>query len=173
MYFEETSVEIDRLRQGDIVKDVHALGVINLNGISYITDEQGNKKGWTVLDLPIFTNVMVLSHSCEIDLTNGIKLTSLILAPLRDINSATRQDKIDELKASNIIKPGITQTYLKYFYIEPHPNIYHENGSVVDFSKCFSVRKNCYDLLVKNKVAQLKTDIANSMALKCALYFSR
>lgn len=173
MYLQEESVQTDKLRQGDIIKDIHAVGVINLNSVSFISDEQGNKKGWTVLDQPIITYVMVLSHSCEIDPDNAIKLTSIILAPLRDINSATKPEKIEELKSSNIITPEIHRSYFKYFCIDPHPKLPYENGAVVDFSKCFSLRKHCYPLLVKNKVVQLKSEIADSMALKCALYFKR
>jgi len=46
-------------------------------------------------------------------------------------------------------------------------------GLQLDFSKCFSVRNNWYETLVEKKIAQLKPDIVDALALKCALYYKR
>ncbi len=174
MYLDNSSFEGGVLRQGDILQDVHAVSAINLNSIQYTNDSTRSKiVSWTLPQEPRFSYVMVLSHSCEIDKANTIKLTSIILSPIRDINSATSPDKIDELKRSNIIETGTEASYLKYFFIAPHPLIPHSEGSVVDFSKCFSARKNCYDFLLSKKILQLKPDIAQKMALKLSLYFYR
>jgi hypothetical protein len=116
---------------------------------------------------------MVLSHSCEISLENKTKLTSIILSPIRDINSATSADKIEELKRTNLIDLSSDRSYLKYFYLEPNDKLQYKTGGVTDFSKCFSVRKNSYDFLVKKKILQIKPEIRNKMSLKLALYFNR
>lgn len=173
MYLDEKLTENDILRQGDILKEIHAVGVLNLNGIIYQHDTKGKVVGWSVNSEPRLSYVMVLSHSCEIDPNNSIKLTSIILAPVRDLSTATKSEKIEELRNSNIITEDTESSYFKYFCIDPHPSHPFEGGGVVDFSKCFSVRKNCYELLVSKKVAQLRPEISDAMALKCALYFKR
>lgn len=173
MYAGTADIERDVLRQGDIVTGIHLVGALNLQAIKYTVDFSETKVGWSVSSAPLFSDAMVLSHSCEIDLANNIKVTSIILAPLRDISKATNAGAVDELKASNIIHDTDTATYLKYFYVEPHDALDHKNGAVVDFSKCFSIRKNSYDLLLSRKVLQLTTEAGDAMAFKLALYFFR
>lgn len=173
MFLSDSLIEKDVLRQGDIIKDVLILGAINLNGIQYSVDQQGNRKAWTVSQQPKVAEAIILSHSCEIDIINGIKLTSIILAPLRDINKATDKSKIDELKDSNIINPETKFSYLKYFYIASNPILSYPDGAIVDFSKCFSLKKDSYDHLLANKVISLTKEFADSMALKLGLYFYR
>jgi len=117
---------------------------------------------------------MVLSHSCEIDPQNKIKLTSIILAPLRDINTATAPNKIQELIDSNEIDKTEPQaSYLKYFYVHPNENLKFDRGAIVDFSKCFSLRRQAYAMLLSNKILQLSDEATSSMALKLALYYYR
>jgi hypothetical protein len=118
-------------------------------------------------------DIAVLSHSCEVDRANGVKVTSIIVAPLRDLHTATVPAKIEELKASNVISEGTEASYLKYFYLLPNGKLQHKTGAVVDFSKCFSIRKNAYDYLVSRKVLQLADDARDAFALKLALYFHR
>ncbi|MCB0404715.1 MAG: hypothetical protein KDD51_07995 [Bdellovibrionales bacterium] len=118
--------------------------------------------------------MMVLSHSCEIDKENDIKLTSIILAPLRDINKITHPDMLEQLKQSNLISEETERTFLKYFYLEANEQMPDfTGGAVVDFSKCFSMRKTAYDYLRDRKILQLQPAIANQMALKLSLYFYR
>jgi hypothetical protein len=117
---------------------------------------------------------MVLSHSCEITLENDIKVTSIILAPIRDVHRATSPDKLQEVIESNIIDPeNPTSSYLKYFYLEPHEKIEFTDGGIVDFAKLFSVHKSSHQRLVESKILQLKPDVANRMAFKLGLYFYR
>lgn len=61
----------------------------------------------------------------------------------------------------------------KYFYLAAHEKLEHKGGGVIDFSKCFSVRKNSYDYLLQRKTLQMQPEIAKAMALKLALYFHR
>jgi len=56
---------------------------------------------------------MVLSHSCEVALANKLKLTSIILAPIRSIHKATRTDRIQELINSNLIDRNNPQASFK------------------------------------------------------------
>lgn len=176
MFLIEESLEKDTLRQGDIIRDVHLLGAINLNGLHY-SSPAGKPRvlaSWNVPNKPIFGNAMVVSHSCEIALENKVKVTSIILAPLRDIHKATAKDRIDELISSNFIDhENPSASFLKYFYIDPNPALEYTEGAIVDFSKIFSVRNKCYDSLLEKKVAQLNEDASSSMALKLALYFHR
>ncbi len=177
MYFDDESMERGVLRQGDIVADVHLLGVININSIQYTSTAASDPSqvvSWSIPSSPKFGDAMVLSHSCEIDLDNEIKLTSIILAPLRDINTATKPEKIQELIDSNEIDHNEPQaSYLKYFYVYPNGNLKFSNGAIVDFSKCFSLRRQSYDNLLSSKIAQLNNKATSSMALKLALYFHR
>lgn len=173
MYLADEQIERNILRQGDIISGIHIAGAINLNSIRYEIDISDKKIAWTVPQEPKLGDVMVLSHSCEIDPSNKTKLTSIILAPIRDLNKITDNRKREELIETNLINDSTTMSYLKYFYLLPNPMLTYQDGAVVDFSKCFSVRNKCYDLLVKNKLLQLKTELADQMALKLAIYFRR
>ena len=172
MFLEEELVEQSSLRQGDIVSKVHLVGAINLNAVIF-NENQGKRVGWQIPAEPLFGDAMIISHSCEIAPENKVKLTSIILAPLRDINGATDPAKVTELVQSNIITSETTASYLKYFYVEPNPKLEFQMGSVVDFSKCFSLRKNCYDLVLERKILQLRPEVAFQMARKLSLYFHR
>jgi hypothetical protein len=172
-YIEDETFEPNSLKQGDILSNIHLLGAIHFGIIQYLTATSDDKKGWLVTKAPEFADAMVLSHSCEISLENKTKLTSIILSPIRDINSATSADKIEELKRTNLIDLSSDRSYLKYFYLEPNDKLQYKTGGVTDFSKCFSVRKNSYDFLVKKKILQIKPEIRNKMSLKLALYFNR
>jgi hypothetical protein len=177
MYLDDSSIEKGVLRQGDIVADVHLLGVINSNGIQYTTtagSEADQYVSWSIPAAPKFGDAMVLSHSCEIDPQNKLKVTSIILAPLRDVSTATAPDKIQELIDSNEIdRTEPRASYLKYFYVLPNEDLEFDNGAIVDFSKCFSLRRQSYDNLLENKIVQLTSEATASMALKLALYFHR
>lgn len=173
MYLDQDAIDHTSLYQGDILTDVHLLGVITISSITYITDNRSAKTGWIIPQKPDFGSAMVLSHSCEIDRANTMKVTSIILAPLRDINKITKQEKISEIVASNSIGEETSFSYLKYFYLPGSVEIGHPDGAVVDFSKCFSVRNKSYDLLLDKKAAQLSEESSTSMARKLALYFYR
>lgn len=97
----------------------------------------------------------------------------IILAPVRDINTATQTEKIEDLKGSNVITRETAASYLKYFYLKSNDKLQYKNGAIIDFSKCFSARKNCFDFLRSKKIIQLKPDTVEKMALKLALYFYR
>jgi len=141
-------------------------------GIRIMLDINNNPGGAT--EDPIMGDAMVLSHSCEIDPQNKIKLTSIILAPLRDINTATAPDKIQDLIESNEIDRTKPQaSYLKYFYVPPNENLKFKGGAIVDCSKCFSLRRQSYKSLLSSKIVQLSGEATYSMALKLALYFHR
>ena len=175
MFLSDAQIERDVLRQGDIIAQVHLLGAINLNNIQYSSAMNSSSySSWAILSPPKFGDAIVLSHSCEIAPENRTKFTSIILAPLRDINTATSEDRVKELIESNLIDLTKPQaSFLKYFYLPPNPNLKYTEGSIIDFSKCFSVRKQSYDSLVKSKIAQLSRDCISSLALKLALYFHR
>jgi hypothetical protein len=173
MYVEQAAIDRSSLFQGDILVDIQLFGVITLSSISFTMDNQGAKNGWIVPQKPDFGAAMVLSHSCEIDRSNLVKVTSIILAPLRDLNKITKPEKITEIIQSNDIGQGTTYSYLKYYYIPGLDMIGFPDGAVVDFSKCFSIRNKSYDLLLQQKRAQLIEQSADSMARKLALYFYR
>ncbi len=176
MFLSNDKIEKNSLRQGDIVTKIHLLGAININGIHYSSPagKPHELASWNVPSVPKIGDAMVLSHSCEIALENDIKITSIILAPLRDIHKATAKDRIDELIRSNLIdRSNPSATFLKYFYIPPYPDLEYTQGAIVDFSKLFSVRNNCYKTILDKKIAQLSEEVSSSMALKLALYFHR
>lgn len=180
MYCGDRDFESSTLRQGDILSQVHVLGAINLGSIQYNVQygpgNQQNTVGFMVprqARTPINADVMVLSHSCEIAKENGVKLTSIILAPIRDINGATEPGKIQELIDTNIVEDATEASYLKYFYVPPNDKLENKSGAIVDFSKCFSVRKNSYEHLLSKKILQLAPPFPDRMAKKLALYFYR
>ncbi len=173
MYLADDRIEKGALRQGDIVSEIHLLGVINLSSIQYTAAAESVPVRWSIPAAPN-GDAMVLSHSCEIDPQNQMKVTSIILAPLRDLHKATAPEKIQELIDSNEIdRTGPQASYLKYFYLPPNEKLEFKNGAIVDFSKCFSLRRQSYETLIDNKVVQLTNDAVASMALKLALYFHR
>jgi hypothetical protein len=173
MYKDAVDLEKDALRQGDIIADTQIFGAINLKSITFLNNSKNEYEGWQCKAKPVFSYAVVLSHSCELDPANSIKLTSIILAPVRDIDTATDKSKIDDLKNSNLLRPGQTHSYLKYFYLEPHPGINFSNGSVVDFSKTYSLKKDSYDEILKHKIIQLQETVAENIALKYSAYFYR
>jgi hypothetical protein len=176
MFLGDEQIELGTLRQGDIISQIHLLGVINLNGILYSSTAVNPKEysSWSVPAAPKFGDTMVLSHNCEIALENKVKLTSIILAPLRDIHKATDKERIQELIDSNMIdKSNHKASFLKYFYVSPNSNLEYNDGAVVDFSKLFSVRNQSYNALLEKKIAQLSENAIASMALKLSLYFHR
>jgi hypothetical protein len=173
VYLPYSEIEKDFLRQGDIIKDVHILGTLNLNCIQVIHPLGKDLESWLYNEKPVYAPAMIISHSCEIDKTNGVKLTSIILAPIRDIDKATQKEKKEELIASNVITEGSKSSYLKYFYLEPSEMLPFHNGGVVDFSKPFSLNKKVYDLLLANKILQLTGETVESMSFKLSLYYYR
>jgi len=171
----ETTFNAESLVKGDIVQDIEILGAINIASISHnMPIQSGDAQSWTVNKPPTVGPAMVLSHSCEVALENSVKVTSIVLAPIRNISSATRPEKINELIASNLIdidKPAAS--FLKYFYLEPDKRLPFPDGGVVDFSKCFSLRKQSYNYVLERKILQLCEPTQASMSLKLALYFHR
>ena len=175
MYLPDADVDRTSLWQGDVIRDVQLVAAINLRGITHNTPVGGSEAtSWTVSGKPLVGDAMVLSHSCELDRANSVKVTSIILAPLRDINTATAPDKVEHLKSTNLLSvDGQKESFLKYFVVEPTEHLFFTAGAVVDFSKCFSIRNQCYDFLLARKVLQLRPDIRDAMALKLALFFHR
>ena len=173
MYAADSETTKDSLRQGDILSGILVMGAINVQGVNFVSAADGTRVGWTVPTKPELADVAVLSHSCEVDRKNGVKVTSIVVAPVRDIHTATDPGKVAELRQSNFIKKGTDASFLKYFYLEANDRLQHSAGAVVDFSKCYSIRKNAYEHLVKQKVAELAKEAREAFSLKLALYFHR
>jgi hypothetical protein len=173
LYLPNTEFEAGVLRQGDIVDNVLITACINPNAVHMLTGTGGVQSAWQVSQPPRYADAMVLSHSCEIAAENSVKITSVILAPIRDVNKATDASKIQEIIDSNIISECPEASYLKYFYLEPNSNMNPSDGAIVDFSKCFSLRNKYLAALVSKKKIQLQRSIADAMALKLSAYFYR
>jgi hypothetical protein len=176
MFLGDEQIERGTLRQGDIISQVHLLGAINLSSLLYSSHAGSPTEysSWSIPAAPKFGDTMVLSHSCEIALENKVKVTSIILAPLRDVHKATDLERVHELIGSNLIDQSNPEaSFMKYFYVTPNKKLQYCDGAVVDFSKLFSVRNKSYDALLENKVAQLSETAIVSMALKLSLYFYR
>ena len=173
MYLENSILEKNELRQGDIIGNIHLLGVLNIDSILYQTNKDGAPTGWQIPAQQKFGPVAILSHSCEISLENKLKITSIILAPIRDVNSASEKSKVKQLIETNKIVLGTPASFLKYFYLEPTDKLPFQEGSVVDFSKCFSVKNDNYETILKNKIIQLNSETTNDFSLKMALYYHR
>ena len=95
MYVPNAELDASSLLQGDIVKNVQFVGALHYGNIAYATPAAGGEPiSWTVGKPPETGFAMVLSHSCEIARENGVKLTSIILAPLRDVSGATPADSV-------------------------------------------------------------------------------
>ena len=173
MYKNINETEINVLRQGDIVSETQLFGAINVKGITFLNNNKNENVGWQCNSKPVFGYAMVLSHSCEIAPENDVKLTSIILAPIRDVDRATEPSKIEDLKKSNILTDETKYSYLKYFFLEPTPEITYINGSIVDFSKIYSLKKESYKNLLSKKILQLCDSTVENIALKFAVYFYR
>ena len=144
-----------------------------MGAINIVTNFKGEQVSWSVSNKPNFSHVIVLSHSCEIDLSNKVKMTGIILAPIRDLNNASPDEKIEDIIKSNYINETSEYSYLKYFFLEPHEYLPYKIGAIVDLSKCFSVRKNSFDILLTHKVLQIKSETLWHLSFKTALYFHR
>lgn len=173
MYSTDAQFDNRKLMQGDIITGVHILGAINPGAIEYIASNDRKVVGWAIRQEPKYADAVILSHSCEIDPANEMKMTSIILAPIRDVNTATEKDKVNDLIKSNLIVGDTKASFLKYFYLPPHPKLTCSSGAIVDFSKLFSVRKNYYRDLLNKKIIQIDSSISEKMALKLSLYFFR
>lgn len=176
MFLDPATHDIGFLRQGDLLKEVHFLGALSFADITVPTPVAGEAalRQWTVNQQLSSGFVMVMSHCCEIATQNGVKLTTVILAPLRDVAKATEPKRVAELKQSNFVdRDNPAASYLKYFYVEANPLLPFHDGAIADFSKCFSVRKTSYDLLLSKKILQMDEEARFNMSLKLALYFHR
>ncbi len=169
------------LYQGDVIRNVPAFGAINLkNCMLHSSLLGGDSPGDSgAIDVTITKSirrcdVVVLSHSCEIAQENGEKVTSIIVAPLRDLSTATKPDKIQELIDSNDVDPasGKGFSYLKYYHLICK-DCQFPAGAIVDFNKVFSFHKSVHVELLKNKSAQMTEAARNKFALKLAVYFYR
>jgi hypothetical protein len=173
MYKDETAMEKKALRQGDIIENTQLFGAINLKSIIFLNNSKNEPEGWQCKAKPIFGYAIVLSHSCEIDKANGVKFTSIVLAPLRDVDKATEKSKLDDLKESNILSEGIEYSYLKYFFLEPHPKMNFQNGCIIDFSKTYSLKKDSYNDILGHKIIQLEESAIEHILLKYSAFFYR
>lgn len=176
-FVEQGEYEAAALRQGDVVRDVHFVGSICYREVmqpAALVDGQPASQ-WTVQNKLASGPAVVLSQCCEISKENGVKLTSIILAPLRDVSTATHPDKVQELIDSNELDEasGRDFSFLKYFYVPQHPSLPFPRGGVVDYSKIFSVRKSSFDFLLGKKVLQMTDEKRGALALKLAVYFYR
>lgn len=171
-----SEIERETLRQGDIALGVHLVGSICFKDVSVPSSvvAESTFKHWSVAGELLTGPVIVLSHCCELDRQNGVKLTSIVLAPLRDVAKATAPEKVQEIIATNeITRDTPNFTYLKYFYLPPAGPLPFPRGCVADFSKVFSVRKSSYDIVLSKKVLQLTDSTRESMSMKLSLYFYR
>jgi len=169
-------LETGSLRQGDILSDVQLVAAINYNLVTHHqpANPKATPTAWTVAAAPERGFAAVLSHCCELDKSNTVKLTSVVLAPVRDVSKATKKDKLQDLISSNILDPTApSPSFLKYFYLDPHNLLGFQLGAYIDFSKLFSVHKNTYDELLGKKILQLTEDARQGMALKLGAYFYR
>jgi hypothetical protein len=176
MFLGNEQIERGTLRQGDIISQVHLLGAINLSWLLYSSHAGSPTEysSWSIPAAPIFGDAMILSHSCEIALENKVKVTSIILAPLRDVHKATARERVHELIVSNLIdQTNPEASFMKYFYVPPNQKLQYSEGAIVDFSKLFSVRNKSYEALLEKKIAQLTENAIASMALKLSVYFHR
>lgn len=175
MFLSREESDFTSLRQGDILKDIVLLGAINRNNVLYVSQPGSESNDfWMYKEKPENGYVMVLSHCCELDRRNGMKVTSIIVAPLRDINKASRPEKVQEIIDTNIIdKEHPSKSFLKYFFLNPYPPIQYTEGCVVDFSKIFSFKNSSYDYLLENKILQLNNEYRDHMSFKLGLFFYR
>lgn len=173
MYVGKQETDFSILIQGDILEGIQILGAINLNTINIATNFKGEQVSWSVSSPPKISHAVVMSHSCEIDLSNKDKMTSIILAPIRDLNNVSPGEKVEDIIKSNYIEDSSDYSYLKYFYLEPNEYLPYESGAIVDISKCFSVRKNSFEILLSHKILQLRPKILWYLSFKSALYFHR
>lgn len=182
MFEVAADISTTSLFQGDVIRSVPSFGAINLKNCTLhcsILGEETAIAASSPIDVTISKSVrrcdvVILSHSCEIALENGEKVTSIIVAPIRDVNTATKADKLQELIESNDVdmaeKRGFS--YLKYYYMKCGACQFPA-GAVVDFNKVFSFHKSVYGELLKNKVAQMTAVGREKFSLKLALYYYR
>lgn len=77
MYLSEENIEREALRQGDIITGAQIVGAISLKEIICQNDASGKTIAWVIPRDPCFAASIILSHSCEIERSNGVKMTSI------------------------------------------------------------------------------------------------
>ena len=166
MFVPDVEADFNALLQGDVVADVPVVATLELDKISLI-----GPQAWAHAAPLKNMHCVVLSHSCEIAPENGEKVTSCILAPLRKADGATTPELTSVLQ-QNALGPG-TKTFFKYFYIPPIEKLPNANGSVVDFSKLFSLRKTAIGVLTERKILEMTQDGRRLLGRKLGAYFFR
>lgn len=166
MFLTDAEANFGKLLQGDVVKDVPLVATLALDRVQAI-----GPTAWAYAGALKSGNCVVLSHSCEIAIENGEKVTSCILAPIRKADGATTPELFEVLRR-NEVKEG-ESNFIKYFYIPTHDKLDYPNGTLVDLSKLFSVRKTSIDQLIGNKILEMSTESRILFGKKLALYFYR
>lgn len=167
MFLPDSEMDRDVLLQGDIIKNIPLLAVLEIDKVIEVG------QSWGYANPLKYSFCAVVSHSCEIAEENGVKVTSCILAPVRGADGATTDAMFEDLKRGNELVSG-SGNYLKYFYLEPNGALpAFARGSIVDFSKIFSLRKTSIPQLIQNKILQMSSEAALQLARKSAYYFYR
>lgn len=166
MFVPDADADFTALLQGDVIKDVPLVGTLELDKVTSI-----GASSWAYPSQLKLGFCAVLSHSCEIARENNEKVTSCILAPIRNADGATKSDLFAILERNEV--KANEPTFLKYFYIPPNEKLTNTNGVLVDFTKIFSVRKTSIQFLVDRKVLQMADEDRRVFAMKLAFYFYR
>ncbi|MCW5547692.1 MAG: hypothetical protein KIT44_01890 [Opitutaceae bacterium] len=166
MFLTDAEANFGRLLQGDVIKDVPLVSTLALDRVQAV-----GQSAWAYNGSLKTGYCAVLSHSCEIAIENGEKVTSCILAPIRKADGATTPELFEILRR-NEVKEG-QSNFIKYFYIPMHEKLDYPRGSLVDLSKLFSVRKTSIEQLINGKILEMTDDNRVLFARKLALYFYR
>lgn len=165
-----TTVVDDALRQGDIIKNVPYIKPVSPHALAVRPLPQKPKEPLSIVIETAYTSAVVLSYCCELSETNSPgKISSIILAPLREIIEVINNTQLDALKQGNKLAAD-TKTFAKLFYMEPGANVIE---SVADFSHIYTLSRGYLQTLKQNKIAQMDDTTRSLLSEKISYYFLR
>jgi hypothetical protein len=192
MFHPEAEMEIDRLRQGDILEEI-PFPLLDLKQVNVLGEIQ---PGGSVKPFPSITTKLhphredphyfwgqvpmrlshcaVLSNCCEIEPRHGkILQAAFSVARLIPIKNSIQIDmsKLESLRA-NRDPLGNPPGFLDYFYIEPHLRLGGRDW-MVDFSQIVSIPNSEFPRILERKVLQMLPQHRIRLKVKVAAYFGR
>ena len=192
MFVEDTGMERDCLRQGDILARIpfplleigklRVLGKINSEASerpypdisAALSAHRDDPNYFTAQTLMRLSFGAVVSHCCELEPRNGkLLLPAFTLARLIPVKQGIMADreKLASLR-DNQDPRGPTPGFIDYFYIAPHERIDNKEW-MVDFSQIASLPKSEFPAILQHKVLQMDGRTRVKFKIKIATYLGR
>ncbi len=192
MFVQDTDIQQDCLRQGDILEGI-PFPLLDLKSLPVLGQIQPGKREFPYPTIsPIlhrhredphyFTGQLlmrlsfcaVLSHCCELEPRHGKLLpASFTVARLITVKQSIIEDpeKLASLRANKDPR-GATPGFIDYFYIAPHERLENKEW-MVDFNQVASIPNSEFPDILKHKTLQMDDRSRVKFKIKLATYLGR